>query len=716
MDTVTLRSKSILSLLGLLFVLGLAEYGLQRWVLLDSLRDIDRAEVREDLTRVAAAFDQEIRHLERTCRDWASWSDTYQFVRSGLGAYGDTDVALETFLQNRIDLVYILNERGEVVWRRLHDLESRTRMQPSAFPDPPFSPSHPLLSRGGRASQGVSGVFNVAGGPTLLMAVQPIHSGGRFGPPEGALILGRIVDKGLTDRLIRQTRVAFTIAPPGDARADRDGNLARPAPPAGPRIRRTDEGLEARIAYPNITGDPAFEIRTSAPFTADGRVRRMLLLSAALEAVTGLLILLGMILFFRRDARRPAGRIPEHENRDGRGRDIPARLESSRTDEIGSLLRQSQKMEAIGTLASGIAHDFNNILMTIMMNTEFALKKLGEGPPLVRESLNLSHDAAVRAKDLVEQILTFSRKGDQKRHLLDLSPIIKESIKMVRASLPAMIRIESRIAADTGLVMANPTQIQQILINLCTNAAHAMKENGGILTIEMGPVDVAPDDPSPPPEPGAGEYLSLRVTDTGHGMSQEVVDRSFDPFFTTKPVGEGTGMGLAVVHGIVEGLGGGIRVESAVGKGTTFEILLPRRRGRRLPETAPPRRLRHGRGRILVVDDEQPVVNILEKILREGGYDVVPFTDSKEVLAAFHRDPEAVDLVVTDQTMPGPTGTELAQHLLDIRPDIPIIMCTGFSELISREQALAMGIREFIPKPVSGDELLHIIYDILHEK
>ncbi len=379
-------------------------------------------------------------------------------------------------------------------------------------------------------------------------------------------------------------------------------------------------------------------------------------------------------------------------------------------------LRHAQKMEAIGTLAGGIAHDFNNILMTIMMNTEFVLRKW-EGSNGIRESLDLSLRAAYRARDLVEQILTFSRKEEQKKSPLIIGPIIKESIKMLRASLPATVEIRQNIEPETGAVLGNPVQIQQVLINLCSNAAHAMRRRGGVLTVELSRCRIEKEEPLARPHLKPGRYLRLGVVDTGEGMSQERIDQIFQPFFTTKPPGEGTGMGLAMVHSLIEGMGGAVKVESRIDQGSRFDVYFPEHEGTLSEEAseafspAPP-----GEGRILVIDDEAPVVRIIGKLLTESGYTVTGETDGLAALNRFRKNPDSFDLVVTDQTMPGATGIELSREMLALRPDLPIVLCTGFSEIISREEALQQGIREFVMKPITSVNLTEIIGRILTEK
>lgn len=378
-------------------------------------------------------------------------------------------------------------------------------------------------------------------------------------------------------------------------------------------------------------------------------------------------------------------------------------------------LRQAQKMEAIGTLAGGIAHDFNNILTIILGYTEMALEDIPEGSSL-KEDLQEVLRASYRARSLVEQILTFSRQTEQERKPLQVGPIIKEAIKLLRASLPSTIETRQDIDTEGGMVLADPTQIHQIIMNLCTNAAHAMREKGGVLEISLAEVNLDRESVVQYPDLKPGPYLRLTVSDTGHGMRRDVMERIFDPFFTTKGAGEGTGLGLAVVYGIVKNYGGAITVYSEQGKGTAFHILLPRIEGEVIPEAEISEPLPTGNERILFVDDEKSLLQMGQKMLERLGYQVFPCSDSVRALDLFREKPDEFDLVITDQTMPGMTGTELASELLRIRPDIPIILCTGFSQLVNQEKAELMGIREFVMKPIVKHEIAKAIRKALAEE
>jgi len=385
------------------------------------------------------------------------------------------------------------------------------------------------------------------------------------------------------------------------------------------------------------------------------------------------------------------------------------------THEVGleKQLRQAQKMEAIGTLAGGIAHDFNNILASLIGYAELARRSLPETAQQTRQDLEEVLEAGNRAKDLVKQILTFSRQSEQEKRALRLSPIIKEALKLLRASLPTTIEIRQDIAVQSDVVLADAIQVHQVLMNLCANAAYAMREKGGLLKIELRQVDLEAKESVPNPELEPGPYLRLSVSDTGPGMDRSVVERIFEPYFTTKKPGEGTGMGLAVVHGIVTSQGGAIIVESEQGQGATFRVWWPRYEGQVSPQTEEYGPLSRGNERILFVDDEEPLIRLWDRNLSRLGYSVTSTTSSLEALECFRAEPGGFDLVVTDQTMPRLTGLELTGEIKKLRPDVPIILCTGFGGLVGPEEIRAAGVTEFIIKPVTIQQMTRLIRRVL---
>jgi PAS domain S-box-containing protein len=375
-------------------------------------------------------------------------------------------------------------------------------------------------------------------------------------------------------------------------------------------------------------------------------------------------------------------------------------------------LRQAQKMESIGTLAGGIAHDFNNILSSILGYTELTLAVMPEDESQLTHYVNAILKAGERARDLVGQILTFSRQGEQIQAPVQVHLILKEALKLLRSSLPSTIEIRQKIS-DAGSTMADPTLIHQVIMNLCTNAFHAMEATGGILKVELERIELEDATLLSPQSLAAGTYLKLSVGDTGLGMPQDVIDRIFDPYFTTKEKGKGTGLGLAVVHGIVKSHQGAIRVSSIPGEGSTFEIFLPASSIHDIPEMPIASPLPTGSERILLVDDEAEIVAIEQQMLERLGYEVEAYANSLEALKHFQANAEAYDLVITDLTMPGMTGDRLTEELLNVRPGLPIILCTGFSEMMNEKKAEALGITKFLMKPVSMVDFAMAVRQVL---
>ncbi len=375
-------------------------------------------------------------------------------------------------------------------------------------------------------------------------------------------------------------------------------------------------------------------------------------------------------------------------------------------------LQQAQKMESIGTLAGGIAHDFNNILSPIMLHTEMAMMDLPVDSPL-QQTMKHIYRSGERARDLVKQILTFARKQEASRVPIIISLVVKGAIGFLRSALPSTIDIRYDFKTEHTTVLADPTQMNQVLINLCTNAAYEMRNHGGLLKITLNEEYIGSNETKRFSGYHSGFYLRLSVEDTGNGIPPDIIDKIFEPYFTTKATGEGTGMGLALVHGIVKSHGGEIYAESEPGKGAVFHVLLPIVEEEVTPTREKKRDLPKGNERILLVDDEEMAVNVVRPMLERLGYQVTAKTSSLEALQTFQYDPHAFDIVITDQTMPNMTGKELTRELTSIRPDIPIILCTGFSDSIDAEQAREAGIRAFAMKPVVMRNFAAMIRDVL---
>ena len=375
-------------------------------------------------------------------------------------------------------------------------------------------------------------------------------------------------------------------------------------------------------------------------------------------------------------------------------------------------LQQAQKMESIGTLAGGIAHDFNNILFPIVGHSELLLEDVPEDGPF-QESLIEIYSAALRAKDLVQQILTFSRQENSDMKLMKMQPIIKEALKLIRSTIPATIEIKQNINPECGIIKADPTKIHQIVMNLTTNAYHAMEEDGGVLKVTLKQVEFKEYDKNNI-DMAPGVYACLTVADTGCGMNKELAQKIFDPFFTTKEKGKGTGMGLSVVHGIVKNMDGSIQVQSEPGKGTEFYVYFPvenssfEKHSTITKEACP-----GGSEHILLVDDETSIINMEKRMLERLGYKVTSFTNGTDALEAFHNDSEKFDVVITDLAMPNMAGDILASKMLKIRPNVPILLNSGFSEKMTPEAAEKIGIKQILMKPIIKSELAQTIRKVL---
>jgi len=400
---------------------------------------------------------------------------------------------------------------------------------------------------------------------------------------------------------------------------------------------------------------------------------------------------------------------------DGKKYAIWTAIDISYRKKIEEQLRQAQKMESLGTLAGGIAHDFNNILSAMLGYAELARLRTpaeNKASSHIRQVIK----AGKRAKGLVQQILTFSRQSDQELQPLKIQLIIKEALQLLRSTIPTTIEINQDIDLTCNPVLADPIQIHQIIMNLCTNSYYAMKESGGTLGVSMQPVKF---DKSHDNITGLkpGPYVKIKISDNGPGMTKDIIDKIFEPYFTTKIKEEGTGLGLAVVHGIVNSLKGNIIVDSEPGKGTVFYIYLPMVK-RTVPKPYKEQNtpLPTGNERILIVDDDQIIAELTKEIFEDLGYHVTAFTSSVDTLNIFQKQPNDFDLVITDMTMSGITGAELTKKIHTIRPDIPVILCTGYSEQINEKKAKAMGIKRYLIKPVNMHNFAKAVRDILDER
>lgn len=382
-------------------------------------------------------------------------------------------------------------------------------------------------------------------------------------------------------------------------------------------------------------------------------------------------------------------------------------------EDAQALFQQAQKMESIGTLAGGIAHDFNNILTSIIGYSELALGDVEKGTSL-EEYIKEIEFAGDRAKELVKQILAFSRQSEHELKPIIPSQIVKEAIKLMRSATPTTIEIKQNIISDS-VIMGDQTQIHQVVMNLCTNAIHAMENAGGTLAVDLNDVKLDGSFTRKYADLAAGNYLKLTVSDTGTGIKPDIIESIFEPYFTTKQPGEGTGLGLPVVNGIIKQFGGEITVESEPGRGSTFSVYLPvsEKRAKAASETL--KVLPVGNESILLIDDEAPILNMCRQMLSGLGYKVTTRTSSIESLELFRNRPNDFDLIITDMTMPNMTGDKLSVELLKIRQDIPVILCTGYSKQISEKSAAIMGIKAYAMKPFVLSELANTIRKVLDD-
>ena len=387
-------------------------------------------------------------------------------------------------------------------------------------------------------------------------------------------------------------------------------------------------------------------------------------------------------------------------------------ISEKKNQDLRNQLLQAQKMEAIGTLAGGIAHDFNNILTSILGFTELALEEVEEDSSM-EDGLREIYAGGNRAKELVKQILTFARQSEEEIKPIQIGPVMSEVIKLIRSSIPATIEIRASIETE-AMIMGNPTQIYQVLMNLCTNAFHAMEADGGVLTLTLKNHDPVSGPPLPAGALKDKAYIELEISDTGIGIKPENLGLIFDPYYTTKTVGKGTGMGLSVIHGIVTSYRGKIRVRSTPGKGSRFTIFLPvtnqteEKAG--FYENAD---LPRGAETLLFIDDEIAITKMADETLSRLGYTVITETDSLNALERFKQTPTAFDLVLSDMTMPRMTGNVLATHMLQIRPDIPIILCTGYSPIATEEDVIKSGVKALLNKPIIKRDLAMTVRNVI---
>ena len=475
--------------------------------------------------------------------------------------------------------------------------------------------------------------------------------------------------------------------------------------------KSTGRYLDANAAAAQLTGRTLGELKqlTIYDVAPDGADERLLDIAGSDKALER-----GIITYYQPDNTRKIAKlstVPLNDNAViGIAKDITHDLE------VEKQLRQSQKMEAIGTLAGGIAHDFNNILSGILGFAQLAKMDL-DNPGKTKKNINQIVKGAKRAADLVQQILTFSRQTEQKKSQFKLYLIVKEAIKFLRSSIPSTIEIQENILSRQT-VLADHTQVHQVVMNLCTNAFQAMHDSGGTLTVELTDVDILPQEISLGDVHVPGKYIKLEVRDTGHGMDKETLEKVFEPYFTTKQLTKGTGLGLAVVDGIIKKHNGFVKIFSEIGQGSSFQVFWPTIEKKKFNSFSEKKKtvIFKGTEKVMLVDDEADVLETTQNILESIGYKVTSFKDGLSAMKTFTKNPDFFDLVITDLTMPKMAGDELSIQILKLRKDIPIILCTGFSEDVSEEKASSLGIKGFLLKPFTMADFSKKIREVLDNK
>ncbi|MBN2124311.1 MAG: PAS domain S-box protein [Deltaproteobacteria bacterium] len=633
------------------------------------------------------------------------------------GSLRESEERYKTLIESSPDAILVMDTERKIVScnRAFQRLFGYDLMEISGLSIRLIHPSEESYQRFGRVAYEVikresayRGEWHFRHKDGSLVPVETVTSVIRYpgGETGGYMaIIRNITERKLAEQALRESKERFRIlvenSPLGVALISKDGRYEYLSPKFQEIFGYTSEDIPTgrdwfRKAYP----DPEYRRKIVAIWKKDveecsgGEIRARLFRATCTDGSEKLITFRTVVM----------------EN----GQSLITYEDSTEQKRREAQIQQAQKMEALGTLAGGISHDFNNILSAIIGYTELAA--LG-APAESKTSYYLQQalKGTSRAKDLVNQILTFSRQREQERRPTDVVPIIKEALRLLRASLPTTIEIRVHSDPDIGIIEADSTRIHQVLMNLCTNAAHAMNDDGGILEVNLNRVNL--DDEFTSNHPGLlpGPHLKMTVSDTGTGIAPEVLDRIFEPYFTTKGEGEGTGLGLALVHGVVKSHAGAITVSSEPGRGSVFTVFLPIIDTDVTGESPTEKSLPLGSERILFVDDEPALAEIGEGLLRSLGYDVVATTSSLEARDLFRAQPYGFDLVITDMTMPRMTGEILARELISIRPDIPVIISTGFSVRVTEERASAMGVRAFMMKPLVMGDLARTIRKVLDE-
>lgn len=517
-----------------------------------------------------------------------------------------------------------------------------------------------------------------------------------------------LLERHRTEEVLRrrenQLQKIFEILPVGLWFADKNGDLGR-----GNAMGQQIWGVEAEVPFSEYGAIKGCYLPSREPIDADDWALTKTVQEGA--TIIGELLEIESFDGKRKTILNYTAPLKD-DNGDVDGA-IVVNLDITQRTALERQLLQSQKMEVVGTLAGGIAHDFNNILTAMLGYSEMAQDDCQPGSDLFN-NLHEVLEAGNRAKGLVHQILAFSHRDNAERRLLQPAIIVQETVAMLRPSLPTTIEIKQNIDQISSLIFVNPSQINQVLMNLCTNAFHAMEATGGALDIALKEVNLDDKDFVHAPQITTGKFIQISISDSGAGIDPSIRDKVFEPYFTTKKVGKGTGMGLSIVHGIVKNCGGVITFDSEIGQGTTFHVYIPvAKKNKGVSKQKSDSKVLTGKEHVLFIDDEKALVRMGKNMLEKFGYQVTVHTSSLEALETFRNNPHGYDIVITDQTMPELTGCDLSRKMLEIRPDIPIVLCTGYSTIISEKKAKAIGIKEFALKPLAQRDLAQLIRKVI---
>jgi signal transduction histidine kinase/ActR/RegA family two-component response regulator len=738
----SLNLKIILVLSALLVAIVVIVVGLQRLVILPSFTDLESHAAEADVDRCVNAIERELARIDLTCHDWAAWDDMYEAALGPSEEFVATSMQTSTFAIQGVEIGQIVAPDGRVVWQIGVDLESGRVIAIDGLPTVRYPPDHALISHGSSvrpmSERTVRGVVMVGRRP-LLVVSRPIVTTEHQGPIRGSLIFGHFLSAEDLARFREQVRVEVSVEPvvelpPPLLRALVSAN--RPGGAAAVLDRVDSRRLEARRLMRDIEGEPAIAVTAHIPREITHRGRSALR-DEGLMAL-GLAMVLVMALVLRRVVLTPLSALERHTRSICSTRDYtrPSRLGEVRRDEIGSLaasfdellavitsdishreqaakqrreleeqLRQSQKLEAIGQLAAGVAHDFNNLLTGITLSVDTLLATWPEDAA-VREELLTIRGAVRQAATVTAQLLATGRKQLIEPKVIDLNDLLASSCAMIQRVIGERTGLVFLPGESLGCIKVDPNQMDQVFMNLAVNARDAMP-SGGTLVVRTEAVDLSADDHRTRIGFEPGRYVRWTVSDSGTGMTPEVKARIFEPFFTTKEKGRGTGLGLSTTYGIVSQSGGFIEVDSEVGEGTTFSILLPVTTEERSsqPETA--RALpATGHEHILLVDDEMLVMRGTRRVLERHGYTVTAATDGLQALALFDQGGQDIHLLLTDVVMPGLNGKELHERLRALKPELRVLYMSGYNEDVITSHGVLSDDTAFIQKPFSVEELV----------